>query len=247
MGMLTHLYRDFRKSHFAGFCKKLAQGLRSITRVDEEDKAMKLQGLCVSGAEAGDALCRYVFARAGRVLANHVEAVLPAAQEVTCRLDELCVVKHLTSVSSPWQVLLGHTLGLPILCVGSVWNSWEFLKPGQCPSTAKKKKKKNLKVPPFGELLHLLFLSVQGSLRPWAIWHLLTLLKAVWRATASCFYSSPLDLEALFWGLKIEATPFVWITQPTSKYFISTCLPAKFTSASSRSAGGALDDELPCS
>lgn len=99
MGMLTHLYRDFRKSHFAGFCKKLAQGLCRITRVDEEDKAMELQGPCVSGAEAGDALCRYVFARAGRVLANHVEAVLPAAQEVTCRHDELSVVKHLTSGS----------------------------------------------------------------------------------------------------------------------------------------------------
>lgn len=87
--MLTHLYRDFRKSHFAGFCKRLAQGLRRITGVDEEDEAVKLQGLCLPGAEAGDALCRHVFARAGRVLANHVEAVLPAAQEVTCRDDEL--------------------------------------------------------------------------------------------------------------------------------------------------------------
>lgn len=35
------------------------------------------------GAEAGDALCKHVFAHAGRVLAKHVEAVLPAAQEVT--------------------------------------------------------------------------------------------------------------------------------------------------------------------
>lgn len=39
--------------------------------------------VCVKGAEAGDALCRHVFAEAGRVLAKHVEAVLPAAQEVT--------------------------------------------------------------------------------------------------------------------------------------------------------------------
>uniref|UniRef100_H3C9W9 N-acetyl-D-glucosamine kinase n=1 Tax=Tetraodon nigroviridis TaxID=99883 RepID=H3C9W9_TETNG len=86
MGMLPHLYRDFQKPHFAGFCKKLAE----------------------AGAEAGDALCQYVFAEAGRVLANHIKAILPAAQEV----------------------LLGHALGLPILCVGSVWNSWELLKPG---------------------------------------------------------------------------------------------------------------------
>ncbi|XP_061524534.1 LOW QUALITY PROTEIN: N-acetyl-D-glucosamine kinase [Phycodurus eques] len=83
MGMLPHLYRNFRKSHFAGFCQKLAEG-----------------------AEAGDALCQYVFAEAGRVLARHVRAVLPAA-----------------------QALLGADLGLPILCVGSVWKSWELLKP----------------------------------------------------------------------------------------------------------------------
>ncbi|XP_077357235.1 N-acetyl-D-glucosamine kinase [Festucalex cinctus] len=84
MGMLPHLYRNFQKSHFAGFCKKLAEG-----------------------AEAGDALCQYVFSQAGRVLAKHVRAVLPAAQEP----------------------LLNGDLGLPILCVGSVWKSWELLKP----------------------------------------------------------------------------------------------------------------------
>lgn len=28
MGMLPHLYRNFQKSHFAGFCKKLAEGTR---------------------------------------------------------------------------------------------------------------------------------------------------------------------------------------------------------------------------
>ncbi|XP_039996284.1 N-acetyl-D-glucosamine kinase isoform X1 [Xiphias gladius] len=85
MGMLPHLYRNFQKSHFAGFCKKLAEG-----------------------AEAGDPLCRYVFTEAGRVLAKHVEAVLPAAQEP----------------------LLSSDHSLPILCVGSVWKSWELLKPG---------------------------------------------------------------------------------------------------------------------
>ncbi|XP_049599759.2 N-acetyl-D-glucosamine kinase isoform X1 [Syngnathus scovelli] len=84
MGMLPHLYTNFQKCRFAGFCRKLAEG-----------------------AEAGDALCRYVFSQAGRVLAKHVRAVLPAAQEP----------------------LLSGDLGLPILCVGSVWKSWELLKP----------------------------------------------------------------------------------------------------------------------
>ncbi|KAK5876030.1 hypothetical protein CesoFtcFv8_027044 [Champsocephalus esox] len=85
MGMLPHLYTNFQKSHFAGFCKKLAEG-----------------------AKAGDALCQHVFTQAGRVLAKHVEAVLPAAKEPLSNGD----------------------LGLPILCVGSVWKSWELLKPG---------------------------------------------------------------------------------------------------------------------
>uniref|UniRef100_A0A3Q2DWD2 N-acetyl-D-glucosamine kinase n=1 Tax=Cyprinodon variegatus TaxID=28743 RepID=A0A3Q2DWD2_CYPVA len=81
MGMLPHLYRNFQKSFFAGFCKKLSEG-----------------------AEAGDALCQHVFAEAGRVLAKHVEAVLPS--------------------------LFSGERGVPILCVGSVWKSWSLLKPG---------------------------------------------------------------------------------------------------------------------
>lgn len=96
MGMLPHLYRDFQKSHFAGFCKKVAEGRYRITRVDamqaDREKGDVIAGLCVSGAEAGDPLCQYVFTQAGRVLANHVKAVLPAAQEVPCRHDELSVV-----------------------------------------------------------------------------------------------------------------------------------------------------------
>lgn len=44
---------------------------------------MKSVCACCIGAEAGDALCQHVFTQAGRVLAKHVEAVLPAAQEVT--------------------------------------------------------------------------------------------------------------------------------------------------------------------
>ncbi|KAL0969935.1 hypothetical protein UPYG_G00234750 [Umbra pygmaea] len=85
MGMLPHLYRNFQKSHFAGLCKKIAEG-----------------------AVAGDALCQHIFIEAGRVLARHIVAVLPEAQ----------------------QPLLSDEQGLPILCVGSVWKSWELLKPG---------------------------------------------------------------------------------------------------------------------
>ncbi|XP_041925662.1 N-acetyl-D-glucosamine kinase isoform X2 [Alosa sapidissima] len=85
MGMLPHLYRNFQKSHFAGFCKKVAEG-----------------------ANAGDALCQHIFTQAGRVLAQHIVAVLPQAQEA----------------------LFSGELGLPILCEGAVWASWELLRAG---------------------------------------------------------------------------------------------------------------------
>ncbi|XP_036407450.1 N-acetyl-D-glucosamine kinase [Megalops cyprinoides] len=85
MGLLPHLYRNFQKSHFAGFCRKLAEG-----------------------AAAGDALCQYVFTKAGAILAQHIVAVLPKAHQA---------------------LFLGER-GLPVLCVGSVWKSWELLKPG---------------------------------------------------------------------------------------------------------------------
>ncbi|KAL7880367.1 hypothetical protein SRHO_G00026210 [Serrasalmus rhombeus] len=85
MGMLPHLYRNFQKSHFAGFCRKLAEG-----------------------ANAGDALCQYVFIQAGKILAQHIVAVLPKAH----------------------QELFSGELGVPILCEGSVWKSWELMKDG---------------------------------------------------------------------------------------------------------------------
>ncbi|KAJ8262595.1 hypothetical protein GJAV_G00168180 [Gymnothorax javanicus] len=83
--LLPHLYRNFQKSHFAGFCRKVAEG-----------------------AVAGDALCQHVFCKAGAVLAQHIVAVLPKAH----------------------QDLFSGERGLPILCVGSVWKSWDLLKPG---------------------------------------------------------------------------------------------------------------------
>lgn len=55
----------------------------------------------------GDELCKSVFKDAGRLLARMIVALLPKAS------SEL--------------VLSGH---LPILCVGSVWISWELLKQG---------------------------------------------------------------------------------------------------------------------
>ncbi|XP_055452329.1 N-acetyl-D-glucosamine kinase isoform X2 [Psammomys obesus] len=85
LGILTHLYRDFDKSKFAGFCRKIAEG-----------------------AQQGDPLCQHIFKKAGEMLGRHIVAVLP-------KID---------------PVLFQGKLGLPILCVGSVWKSWELLKEG---------------------------------------------------------------------------------------------------------------------
>ncbi|XP_011363856.1 N-acetyl-D-glucosamine kinase isoform X3 [Pteropus medius] len=85
LGILTHLYRDFDKCRFAGFCRKIAEG-----------------------AQQGDPLSRYIFRKAGEMLGRHVVAVLP-------EID---------------PVLFKGEIGLPILCVGSVWKSWELLKEG---------------------------------------------------------------------------------------------------------------------
>ncbi|XP_036038624.1 N-acetyl-D-glucosamine kinase isoform X2 [Onychomys torridus] len=85
LGILTHLYRDFDKSKFAGFCQKIAEG-----------------------AQQGDLLCRYIFKKAGEILGKHIVAVLPVID----------------------PVLFQGKLGLPIVCVGSVWKSWEMLKDG---------------------------------------------------------------------------------------------------------------------
>ncbi|XP_077622449.1 N-acetyl-D-glucosamine kinase isoform X3 [Crocuta crocuta] len=85
LGILTHLYRDFDKCRFAGFCRKVAEG-----------------------AQQGDPLSRFIFRKAGEMLGRHVVAVLPQTD----------------------PVLFQREMGLPILCVGSVWNSWELLKEG---------------------------------------------------------------------------------------------------------------------
>ncbi|XP_072898184.1 N-acetyl-D-glucosamine kinase isoform X1 [Hemitrygon akajei] len=85
MDLLTHFYRSFEKSKIAGLCQVLAKV-----------------------AKDGDALSCSVFRRAGQELAQHVVAVIPAAD----------------------KILFEGELGLPIVCVGSVWNSWDLLKDG---------------------------------------------------------------------------------------------------------------------
>ncbi|XP_004691557.2 PREDICTED: N-acetyl-D-glucosamine kinase [Condylura cristata] len=71
----------------------------------------RFAGFCqkiAEGAQQGDPLSRYIFRKAGEMLGRHIVAVLP-------EID---------------PVLFQGEIGLPILCVGSVWKSWELLKEG---------------------------------------------------------------------------------------------------------------------
>jgi N-acetylglucosamine kinase len=68
-------------------------------------------GLCKDLAQLalqGDKLAAWVFEQAGRGLAQHIAALSPNFSEE----------------------LLNQPGGLPVVCIGSVWKSWELLKPG---------------------------------------------------------------------------------------------------------------------
>ena len=59
-------------------------------------------------AVSGDGLCAWLFEEAGRMLGRHIRALAPA------------ISPELTTAPG----------GLSIVCVGSVWKSWELLKRG---------------------------------------------------------------------------------------------------------------------
>ena len=68
-------------------------------------------GLCKDLAQLalqGDKLAAWVFEQAGKGLAQHIVALSPNYS----------------------QEILNQPGGLPVVCIGSVWKSWELLKPG---------------------------------------------------------------------------------------------------------------------
>lgn len=93
--------------------------------------------MCALGGCAGDALCQHVFTEAGKALAQHIVAVLPKVHQVKKKKTPTVIEPfsllfliichcHLSFI----QDLFSGELGLPVLCVGSVWRSWELMKPG---------------------------------------------------------------------------------------------------------------------
>lgn len=132
--LLTHAYKDFDKSKFAGLTLKLSRlALR------------------------GDALSRHLFAEAGSALAAHVAALAPKTN-----------ARHVR-----------------VVCVGSVWNSWELLKPGAL-------KELNIRrVKPELELVRLRVSSAMG---------------AAWLAAKQLDYELPRD-DAAFCEIFYTYTP----------------------------------------
>uniref|UniRef100_A0A493TZT8 N-acetyl-D-glucosamine kinase n=1 Tax=Anas platyrhynchos platyrhynchos TaxID=8840 RepID=A0A493TZT8_ANAPP len=90
---------------------QVSDRLGLLTHLYRTFEKAKFAGFCqilAAGAQAGDPLCCHIFSKAGEVLARHVVAVLPKIHESLFQGD----------------------LGLPIVCVGSVWNSWDLMKEG---------------------------------------------------------------------------------------------------------------------
>lgn len=224
MGMLPHLYRNFQKSHFAGFCKKLAEGRWWITScfvlITKKSKRSEWKWkvfvcMCLRCKSRGCSLPVRVHSGwegPGKACRSSLTCSTRGNTHTHTRIlsvHSFVINIHITWISCnvfvflSWQSLLSNDLGLPILCEGSVWKSWELLKAGQCPSNQKKKWKHST-VP-----LNLFPLSVfdQGSLRSWATWHLLTGSRVVSMATVSWFCSSLQPSEALVWGLRVWAPP----------------------------------------
>uniref|UniRef100_A0A8C0CX89 N-acetyl-D-glucosamine kinase n=1 Tax=Balaenoptera musculus TaxID=9771 RepID=A0A8C0CX89_BALMU len=82
LGILTHLYRDFDKCRFAGFCGEVAEG-----------------------AEQGDPLSCYIFRKAGEMLGTHVGAVLPEIDPVLFQREIGLPIPCVGSVWKSWELL----------------------------------------------------------------------------------------------------------------------------------------------
>lgn len=111
--MLNHLYANFDKSRFAMFTKELALG-------------------CMEG----DQLCLTLFEDAGKMLAKYVETLSGKANQVIQFLiTNFYSLSNLYFFKQKYKFYVFKDIknapgGLKIICVGSIWKSWKFLKRG---------------------------------------------------------------------------------------------------------------------
>ena len=78
--------------------------------------------------EENDPLCCQVFDEAGQDLANHIVALLPKISKVS--LTKNCLWVKITFQYLLFKDLMNSEGGLKIVCVGSVFKSWNLLKNG---------------------------------------------------------------------------------------------------------------------
>lgn len=106
----SHLPVDFIKKEMFDFfqLRQKQDMLPHAYNFDKEKYSMFCEKGVVKGAKVGDPLCLYILEQAGFCLGLHVKALIP---KMECGMLE-------------------KDKGLQILCVGSVWKSWEFLKDG---------------------------------------------------------------------------------------------------------------------
>ena len=79
-------------------------------KIDKAFIARFCVGSVIKGCLEGDLLSMHIMKNAGIVLGKHVKALIPTME------NEL--------------LLESNASGLKIICVGSVWKSWEFLREG---------------------------------------------------------------------------------------------------------------------
>lgn len=108
---------EFNKGSIASFCRVLALACVPSPENGKQQQQQQQQSSSVTtsgestcnSADDGDAFCQSIFVEAGEMLANHLVAILPKTDA------------SLFSASNK---------GLRVACVGSVWKSWRFLRPG---------------------------------------------------------------------------------------------------------------------
>lgn len=106
---------DFNKGSIASFCRVLALACLPSTENGKPQSQPQQPTTSTSGeitkdsAEEGDSFCQSLFIEAGEMLAKHVIAILPKTDA---------------------SLFASSTKGLRVACVGSVWKSWKFLRPG---------------------------------------------------------------------------------------------------------------------
>ncbi|VDP12456.1 unnamed protein product [Soboliphyme baturini] len=105
--ILELLYKNFEKAKIAGFCKVLAQGVKDYFIFD----AGTIDQNCFKTEihAAKDLFIQHLFHKAGRMLGKHVLAI-------TAHAD---------------KALLRRAGGVPVVIIGSVWKSFDYLKQGK--------------------------------------------------------------------------------------------------------------------